>query len=145
MTRNSYRHALRSLFMVALLSASTATMSSAATLLMGPSPEIPAAEGRVKTKLTSNKNTQLELKVKHLAPPARISPGTAVFVVWVRGLALGAEATNLGALRLNKNLSGKLRAITPMTAFDVFLTCEPIQTVTMPGGRELMLTHYTGE
>jgi hypothetical protein len=112
---------------------------------LGTSSEIPGAEGVVKLRQTSNGNTEIKLAVKHLAPPARIEPTSAVFVVWVRGLEAGGLPQNLGALRVNKNLSGKLKAVTPLREFDLFITCEGTQTVTAPTSTELLPLHYTGK
>ena len=130
---------------VAFMTTAMAVSAYADTLVLASSPEIPAAEGRVRTRVTQNGNTEINLRVKHLAPPDRITPGTAVFVVWVRGLAQGSLAQNLGGLRVNKNLSGKLRGATSLKAFDLFLTCEALQSVTAPTGRELLPVHYAGE
>ena len=139
------RQALNGMLFAALVTAGMVVAASASTLALTSSPEIPAAEGTAKMRATSNQNTEIRLKVKHLAPPERIATGTAVFVVWVRDVALGSQAQNLGALRVNKALSGKLRAITALKAFDLFITCEALQTGTAPTGKELLPVHYTGE
>jgi hypothetical protein len=110
---------------------------------LGSSPEIPAAEGTARLRATRNGNTEIKLSVKHLAPPARITAGAGVFVVWARGLAPGAAAQNLGALRVDKNLNGKLTATTPMTSFDLFITCEESQTTPTPGTPELLPLNHT--
>ena len=57
-------------------------------------------------------------------------------------LALGAEAQNLGALIVNKHLNGKLTAITAMPSFDLFITSEQRQTVTVPSLPELLPLRY---
>ena len=128
-----------------MLAGVIAATCAAATIRLGSSSEIPAAEGQVKLRQTSNGNTAIKLTVKHLAPPARIDPTSAVFVVWVRGLETGAQPQNLGALKVNKNLSGKLDTGTSMRAFDLFITCEGTQTVTAPTGAELLPLHYVGK
>jgi len=125
-----------------LLSGGVATAGAAATLPLQSSSEIPAAEGKVRLHSTKNGNVEIKLSVKHLAPPGRIVAGSNVFVVWTRGLAPGAEAQNLGALKVDKNLSGRLTAVTAMSSFDLFLTCEQSQTVTFPAGPELLPLHY---
>ena len=43
-------------------------------------------------------------------------------------MAAGAEAQNLGALKVDKNLNGKITAVTAMPSFDLFITCEETQT-----------------
>jgi hypothetical protein len=125
-----------------LLVGGMAVEGAAVTLPLGSSTEIPAAQGQVRLHSTKNGNVEIKLSVKHLAPPGRISPGANVFVVWTRGLAEGAEAQNLGALIVDKNLNGKLTAVTAMSAFDLFITCEQVQTVTVPGTPELLPLHF---
>jgi hypothetical protein len=128
-----------------LLTGLLAAACFAATLKLESSSQIPAAEGQVKLHQTSSGNTEIKLTVKHLAPPARIEPTSSVFVVWVRGLEPGAQPQNLGALRVNKNLSGKLQTTTSLRAFDLFITPEGVSTVTAPTGPQLLPLHYTGK
>lgn len=125
-----------------LPAAGIAVSHAASTYRLGSSAEIPAAQGKARLQDTKNGNVEIKLSVKHLAPPGRITPGAEVFVVWVRGLALGAQAQNLGALVVDKNLEGKLKAVTAMPSFDLFITCEQTQTVTVPAALELLPLHY---
>jgi len=142
---NWSRPARRGAFLGVLLTSLVVATCAATTFQLGSSPETPAAEGTVRLRQTSNGNTKINLAVKHLAPPARIDPASSVIVVWVRGLEAGAQPQNLGALRVNKNLSGKLEAVTSLSAFDFFLTCEGTQTVTAPTSIELLKLHYSGK
>ena len=130
------------LLLVLLLSATLTGTSIAKTMPLAPSSQIPAAEGKAQLHKTKNGNVEIKLTLKHLAPPERIVPGSNVFMVWVRGLAPDAQAQNLGALRVDKNLNGKLKSTTALSSFDLFITCEPSQTVTVPGMLELMPLHY---
>lgn len=131
------------LLMLMLLSVGgTAVSLAGERLTLGGSPEIPAAEGEARLKVTRNGNTEIKLTVKHLAPPGRITPGADVFVVWVRGLAAGSLPQSLGALKIDGNLSGKLTGATALASFDLFLTAEASQTVTVPATLELMPLHY---
>jgi hypothetical protein len=125
-----------------LLTFGVPTASASVTYQLGASQEIPAAQGTAKINTTRNGNVQIKLSVKHLAPPGRIMPGTETFVVWARGLEPGAEAQNLGALRVDKNLNGKVTMDTAMSSFDLFITCERTQTVTVPALPELLPLHY---
>ena len=125
-----------------LLTGGAVPANAARTLALGSSPEIPAAQGEVRLRTTRNGNVEIKLSVKHLAPPGRITPGAEVFVVWIRGLAAGSQAQNLGALKVDKNLSGKLTAPTAMSSFDLFLTCEQSQTATVPASLELLPVHF---
>ena len=140
--KNHSRAAGYGALLVLLLTGGVATASAASTLSLGSSSEIPAAQGKVRLHRTKNGNVEIQLSVKHLAPPGRITPGANVFVVWVRGLARGAEAQNLGALKVDKNLNGKITAVTAMSSFDLFITCEQSQTVTVPATPELLPLHY---
>lgn len=140
--KNDLRRAGYGALLALLLTGVMATASAAVTLQLGSSSEIPAAEGKVKLKKNRNGNIEIKLEVKHLAPPGRIIPGASVFVVWARGLAPEAAAQNLGALKVDKNLKGKLTADTAMSSFDLFITCEQSQTVTAPAAPELLPVHY---
>jgi hypothetical protein len=140
--KNALRGAGFGALLVLLLAGIVATASAAVTRQLGNSSEIPAAEGSVRLKHTKNGNVEIKLTVKHLAPAGRITPGANVFVVWARGLEPGAEAQNLGALKTDKNLNGKLTAGTAMASFDLFITCEQSQTATFPAAPELLPLHY---
>ena len=140
---NNLKRAGHGTLLLVLLLTGVVTMASATvTLPLGNSSQVPAASGQVHLKHTKNGNVEIKLTVKHLAPAGRITPGANVFVVWARGLEPGAEAQNLGALKTDKNLNGKLTAGTAMSSFDLFITCEQSQTATFPASPELLPLHY---
>lgn len=60
----------------------------------------------------------------------------------LRATTIGPQARCSGALEVNTNLSGKLTAVTAMQSFDLFITCEQTQTVTIPATLELLPFHY---
>ena len=99
----------------------------------------PATRARHETSFRSS------IVSAHSTPPGRIIPGAEVFVVWACGLASGAQAQNLGALKVDKNLNGKITAVTAMPSFDLFITCEQSQTVTVPASPELLAVHYASK
>jgi hypothetical protein len=105
-----------------------------------PDPRIPAARGTVVTSGSPNGNTRLQLQVRFLAEPARVRPGSNSYVVWVQSPDPGAKPQNIGALRVDKSLSGALESVTPLPAFSLFLTCEDSPTIELPTGEPLMLT-----
>lgn len=125
------------LLMCALASASC---TGSRTLVMKGSPEVPAAEGNVVVSATDNGNTKLDLTVEHLAAPERVNPTATVYVVWIRGKEAGLEAQNMGALKVDDKLKGGLKVVTPLRAFDLFITAEPSQAETQPTGSELLYT-----
>lgn len=123
---------LRSLALAALLAACAGSQE---TPLVG-SPAAPAAEGFVTAAPAENGNTRLTVRVKHLAFPERISPGAKVYVVWVQ--SGGGPPQNVGALTVNQDLSGRLETVTPLVAFQVFVSAEPFPTTTVPQGPRIL-------
>lgn len=125
-----------------LLARSVNMAMAAAAMPLGSSTAIPAAQGDARVRTTQNGNTEVRLRISHLAPPGRIVSGAEVFVVWLRGQAPGDEVRNMGALKVNDKLNAKFTATTPMKSFDMFITCEQSQTVTLPDSLELLPFHY---
>jgi hypothetical protein len=110
--------------------------SSTQTVRMSTSPDIPAAQGTVKTSLTDNDNTAIEVEVRHLAPPERVAFGATTYVVWA--LAPDRDTPqNLGALRVDEKLRGTLKTVTPLRRFEMFITAEQSPTAQMPTNGEL--------
>jgi hypothetical protein len=134
---------------------------SSSTVVLASSPRTPASQGEVKTKTTSDKNTQVTVTVKHLAPPEKIEQGATTYVVWVRPLGVSADqggrtgayperqqgegkneagVYNLGALKISKNLDGHLETITPFKSFELFVTAEASGAITQPHGERILWT-----
>lgn len=126
------------ILMVTALAASSC--SSSRRLTMSSSPDIPAVQSKVKVGTTDNGNTSIQLEVEHLASPDRVSPEATVYVVWARGNETGAYPVNLGALTVDGNLKGSLVTVTPLRAFDLYVTAEPSQASTTPTGKTLLRT-----
>ena len=105
---------------------------------------VPAAEGMASTKLGDNGNTRLEVKVKHLAFPEKVNPGATTYVVWATADG-GAAPTNIGALRLDKNLEGKLDTLTPFHAFLLTITPEVAGTASGPTGPVVFAARITSK
>ncbi len=98
----------------------------------------PAAEGKVITSTDRNGNTEVDVQVKHMATPQSLTPARQAYMVWVQ--PRGKEAEMLGALRVNSDLGGSLKATTTYKAFDVLITAEdaakpatPSSTVILKG------------
>ena len=118
--------------------------SSSKTYHMTASSSIPAASGVVTVKKGGqNHNTELDVKVANLARPANLSEAANVYILWVR--PNGGAAANEGAIRVNHNLDGELKASTTSKNCDVFITAEQSPTVTSPEGQELLRTNITLE
>jgi hypothetical protein len=101
----------------------------------------PAAEGKVITDTDRNGNTGVEVRVKHVATPQSLVPAKQAYLVWVQ--PRGKDPELLGALRVNEDLEGSLKAATPYKEFEIFITAEdspkpetPSSTVILKGAVE---------
>ncbi len=140
-----------------VLVASTAAFSGCGTLGIGGSKkasagknetqnlvaaqQMPSAEGTAKFKPTSNDNTSIDLTVKHLAHPERLTPPATTYVVWLQH-ANGAPPQNIGALKVDDQLTGTLDTVTPQHSFDLFITAENNSQIDKPSGQKLLWTSY---
>jgi len=104
------------------------------------SPDVPAAEGEVRLGNAENQNTLLELHVKHLALPEKVRPDAKTYIVWTRASASEAQPQNLGALQVDDERNGRIKAITPLKKFEIFITAETSPLVTQPTGQRLLWT-----
>lgn len=105
----------------------------------------PAAQGTVKAKAGENQNTQIAIEVKHLAEPYRVQPRARVYVAWINPQGQEAQPRNVGALRVDKNLTGKLQTVTPYTNFDVTVTAEESPTASSPSGPPVLRTTVSAQ
>ena len=81
-------------------------------------------------KAGPNDNTQIEVLVKHLSPPARVASDASVYVVWIQ--PRNAEIQNVGALKVDADLVGKLDTTTPHRTFTLTVTPEPSARMAAP-------------
>jgi len=109
---------------------------------MTPSVDVPAATGVVKVeKDKDNDNVKLEIKVDHLARPTSLTPSANSYLVWIR--PNGGEAFKQGAIGVDKNLKGELKLETVSKDFDVFITAEQSESVTLPSSVEVLTAHVS--
>lgn len=104
--------------------------SSAPQQTMMTSAANTSGEGTVQAEAGDNDNTQLEVQVKHLAPPSRVAADASVYVVWIQ--PRNAEIQNVGALRIDDDLVGTLNTTTPHRAFTLTVTPEPSARMASP-------------
>ena len=109
---------------------------------LNTSSEIPAAEASVKFERTRNDNTEIDLRVKHLADPEKLTPPAQTYVAWVRADKDEAPQ-NIGGLVVDDKLNGKLKTVTPMHSFELFVTAEASGQVRKPTGKPLLWTSYS--
>lgn len=109
---------------------------------MNASPIVPAAEGHAKFGKAPNGNTSIDLSVKHLADPQKLTPPANNYVVWLRA-SKEAAAQNIGALTVDKNLAGRLDTVTALRTFELFVTAEASGQVLQPTGQPLLWTSHS--
>jgi hypothetical protein len=103
-------------------------------LLAGPL--VPGAVGRASYEHDRNRNIKLAISASHLAPPERLMPAKTAYVVWLK-LSNG-QPQNAGVLKVNNDLQGSFRTVTPMNAFDIVITAEDNPASTQPTGPEVL-------
>ena len=108
------------------------------------SPDIPAAQGKVKFNKTNDGNIALKLSVKYLADPQKLQPPAAIYVVWV-AQDKDAAPQNIGALKVEKDREGSLKTVTPFHAFQLFVTAEANGQVQEPTGKRLLWIDYNSD
>lgn len=100
----------------------------------------PAAKGTVTADRGSGGNTDLEVEVKHLAQPEKVSAGATDYVVWIQ--PEGAQSfQNVGVLEIDDDLEGEYETTIPYEKFRVVVTPEPARTGTRPTG-PIVLDQY---
>lgn len=99
---------------------------------------VPAATGHTKLSIDENDNAKVQLRVEHLAPPQNLQPPKAVYVVWVK--TPDNQHYILGQLKVDKNLEGKMNAITPFKTFRIVISAEDFPTVKEPGDQLILTT-----
>src|SRR5256885_13828132 len=92
--------------------------------------------GKVITDNDRNGNTGIEVQVKHMAAPQSLTPAKTTYIVWVQPRGKDPEA--LGALRINEDLEGSLKATTPYKDFDIFITAEDSQKPEIPASMVIL-------
>jgi len=102
---------------------------------------VPAADGYVKVKQDKNDNYEIQVKVKHLAPPERLNPPQDTYVVWVETASSGVE--NIGQLDVSSSMvsdtrKGSLETVSSYKPEEVFITAESSPNVQYPSLQEVL-------
>ena len=96
----------------------------------------PSAMGDVDLSKDKNGNTNVSLRVEHLAKPTLLTPPANLYVVWFQ--EPGSEPENQGQLQVGNDLKGQLKTTTPFHNFDVFVTAETDPTVKTPSDQVVL-------
>jgi hypothetical protein len=116
---------------------------SGSTLPLNTSPRVPASEGELTVTSGENDNTKLKIDVEHLAPPSKVAADATTYVVWARGNGTDQTPRNLGALQVDKGLTGQLTTVTPLRSFALTITPEPSAVVAAPSHDPVMSAQVT--
>jgi hypothetical protein len=100
---------------------------------------VPAAEGEIEAKRGDHGNTELTVTVRHLAQPEKLSDGATTYVVWIKPPG-ELKQQNIGALAVDKNLTGTLKTTTPHDEFELSITAESFPQAAAPSGPEVLST-----
>jgi hypothetical protein len=103
---------------------------------MNSAPQVPAAHGVIHEKSNRNGNTEVDVKVRSLARPSALTPPEDVYVVWFQ--PPGQNPVNEGALKVDGNLNGELKTVSPYKDFKVFITAEKYAQIRQPEGQTVL-------
>jgi len=90
----------------------------------------PSATGDVDISKDKNGNSNVNLRVEHLAKPALLTPPANLYVVWFQ--ESGDNPENEGQLQVGNDLRRQLKTTTPLHNFDIFVTAESDPTAKTP-------------
>lgn len=138
--RNGTRNIL---FLISSIAIIIALASCARKMTFATSQVAPAAEGHVKIKKDKNSNYSIDLKVRRLADPGRLSPSKKTYIVWMETERDGTK--NIGNLRtssalFSKKLKSSLSTVTPYKPTGFFITAENNERPTYPDGEVVLRT-----
>jgi hypothetical protein len=84
---------------------------------------VPGAAGTVTVKSAENDNTELTVRVKHLAPAQKVATNASNYIVWIQPEG-ARNFQNVGALKVDKDLEGMQTTTVPYKNFKVLVTPE---------------------
>ncbi len=118
---------------------SLASACAAPAVLVG-SKSVPGARGDVKISKTDNGNSEVVVKVAHLAPPGKVLEGATSYVVWVQNIDHATPPQNVGEIKVSDNLEGTLKTLTSLATFDLTVTPETSPQVVTPANPPVLST-----
>lgn len=111
---------------------STTATGCASRYRLGTEPPTYAGLARIKVDVNKTGNREVDLRIDHLAPPAKIDPASRAYVVWVS--VPGRGISKLGVLDYDeKRRKGRLEATTPHPKFELIVSLEQDRGVSTPG------------
>lgn len=130
---------MRNLGSIIILTVASATLLLAAKRFpLTASSVVPAARGSVEVGRDHNGNTEVKMKVEHLANSSSLSPSQSSYIVWLQEKDSAPE--NQGALKVNGRLEGAFQTATPSKHFELFVMGKNDRSMTSPSCPELLRT-----
>jgi hypothetical protein len=130
---------MRKVYWVCLTLALFCTLAAAAKKFpMTAASIVPSARGQVEIDKDKNGNVRVNMTVEYLADPEKLTPPSAVYVVWLQ--EKGGNPENQGQLRVDKKLAAAFKTVTPSKSFDLFVTGERDAAAKSPSGPEVLRT-----
>ncbi len=117
--------------------------SCAKKITFGTSDVVPAAEGFVKVKKDANNNYNIDLTLKRLADPSRLSPPKKTYIVWMETDGSGTKKIgqlNTSSSFLSNTLKSSLKTVSPFQPTKIFITGEDDGNIEYPDGPTVLST-----
>ena len=141
MNNNLNKQSIR-LALIAAAGFALATSAWAKKFALTAAHAVPAAAGTVDTHLDKNGNTDVDIKVHHLAHPANLTPPATTYVVWFR--QPGSAPQNEGELKVDAKLEVELKTETQWKSFELMITAENNPATESPSGDQVLSTRIQG-
>ena len=127
-----------------LMFASFMIQSCVSKYAFSTSPVVPAAEGGVKVKKDGNNNYKVDVEVKRLAEPKRLTPARQLYVVWMETEKNGTK--NIGQLKTSSGifsnmLKSNLETVSAFKPVSFMITAEDEADIQYPGGQVVLKTN----
>lgn len=118
-----------------------AVLAGCAGPRVAAAPDLSQAQGVVRFGRLSDERTSIDLAVRRLEEPSKLSPPGHAYVAWVRRDP-DAPPQNVGTLAMDDQLNGELRTATDLRRFELFVTAEAASDVDAPAGPPLLWTSH---
>jgi hypothetical protein len=104
---------------------------------------VPEAEGYVKVKKDKNSNYDIDVSIRNLADPKRLTPARKTYVVWMETNQNGTK--NIGQLNsssgmFSKALKASLTTVSTFKPERIFITAEDDPKIEYPGSQVVITT-----
>lgn len=107
--------------------------SCAQRVVFPDSASLPGADAVLKINENKNNNYELELEVKNIAKPNRLTPPRNNYIVWLETASHGT--VNIGNLRVSDKNRASMVTVTPYKPIRVFISAEDRQDVIFPSSQ----------